>query len=63
MFSAQSYHAQQKLQQLDVKITNKSQALDALRTTSKADTKVASVTECMVLWTWDFRVEKQIRTS
>ena len=40
MFATQSYHAQQKLQQLDTKITNKSQALQALKTSRKADPKV-----------------------
>lgn len=45
MFSVQSYHAKQKLQQLDTKITNKSQALDALRTSSKADKKIQKVEE------------------
>ena len=40
MFSVQCYHAKQKLQTLDTKITNKSQALDALRPSRKSDTKV-----------------------
>ena len=40
MFATQSYHAQQKLQQLDTKITNKSQALQAFKTSRKADPKV-----------------------
>lgn len=40
MFATQSYHAQQMLQQLDTKITNKSQALQALKISRKADPKV-----------------------
>ena len=40
MFSAQSYHAKQKLQHLDTKIVNKTQALDALRMSNRSDPKV-----------------------
>ena len=39
MFSLQSYHARQKLQQLDARISNKLQAHDNLRA-QKADQKV-----------------------
>ncbi|XP_060599757.1 sorting nexin-25-like [Ruditapes philippinarum] len=45
MFSAQSYHAKQKLQQLTTKITNKTQALDALRASGKPDAKMLKVQE------------------
>ncbi|WAQ97897.1 SNX25-like protein [Mya arenaria] len=46
MFSVQSYHAKQKLQQLDSKISNKAQALDALKT-QKADSKISKVLDEM----------------
>ncbi|KAL4230572.1 sorting nexin 25 [Mactra antiquata] len=45
MFSVQSYHAKQRLQQLETKIMNKSQALDALRLSGKTkkDSKMEKV--------------------
>ncbi|XP_052278175.1 sorting nexin-25-like isoform X2 [Dreissena polymorpha] len=44
MFRVQSYHAKQKLQQLGNRISNKTQALDALKT-QKSDVKIQKVQE------------------
>ncbi|KAL3879426.1 hypothetical protein ACJMK2_031724 [Sinanodonta woodiana] len=47
IFVTQSYHAQQKLQQLDSKIQNKTQALEAIRGSMKADPKMKKLEEEM----------------
>ncbi|KAK3599208.1 hypothetical protein CHS0354_012814 [Potamilus streckersoni] len=59
IFLTQSYHAQQKLQQLDSKIQNKSQALEALRGSMKADPKMKKLEEEMEKEVENLRLERQ----
>ncbi|XP_053400334.1 sorting nexin-25-like isoform X2 [Mercenaria mercenaria] len=47
MFSQQAYEAEKKLQQLNTKILNKTQALEALRNSGKPDPKMQKVQEEM----------------
>ncbi|XP_067663522.1 sorting nexin-25-like isoform X1 [Haliotis asinina] len=47
MFADESYHAQQKMQQLDEKLANKTQALQAIKSSQKPDEKTKKVEDDM----------------